>query len=300
MGPVPLNPEEPCNHWSPGAPGSRSPSLLGNVACILVDQSGCGDAVTLAQLTDLLPPTAMVGIASAIISIVSASISYRQATLARRSRLSQVIDEINKADYAFNKQMADDSDVVAESVVASYNDRLLFLASDALRLIPKSLKKVPSIELLILANVFDHVGDIGRGRRLYEASVVAAKLESRVNLSTAYERFGAFLFDADQPDEGVVKLRKAIDILNGEPGNRAKTQLFYAIGMLLTRLDRFDHQKVEIAPLLDRARTVAESATNRENREQMISDLDAWTAEVKAVDAPRTPSQPRRRRPNRL
>jgi hypothetical protein len=258
-----------------------------------------GDAVTPEQLAALLPPTAVVGVVSALISIVSATISHRQAALARRSRLSQVIDEINKADYAFNERMAENDDVVAEAVVQSYNDRLLFLASDALRLIPRKGKDVPSIELLILANVFDHVGDTGRARSLYEAAVVAAT-RSRITatVSTAHERLGVFLFDLDEPDEGVAHLRKAVEALDGRGGNRAKNQQFYAMGMLITRLHRFDHRKEEIDPLLVRARAVAESATSSEHREQMLADLRSWTDEVSATA--RTQPHPGRRRPHRL
>jgi hypothetical protein len=103
--------------------------------------------------------TVAISILAALVSILSAWISFRNVRQTQRTRLGRPVDEMSKGEWEFDRESEEDGAQVAESVVADFNVRQEILARQALAIFPSFRGSVSSREPTVVAGTLGHIDD---------------------------------------------------------------------------------------------------------------------------------------------
>jgi hypothetical protein len=135
-----------------------------------------------------------ISILAALVSILSAWISFRNVRQTQRTRLGQLVDEMSKGNWEFDRELEEKGAQVAESVVAGFNVRQEILARQALAIFPSFRGKVSSREITVVAGTLEHIDDYSGANELYMKALKIAQGEGSAYLSMVHQDYGNFLF----------------------------------------------------------------------------------------------------------
>lgn len=223
----------------------------------------------------------VISVVAAFISAFSVWNSIRQVRQTQRTRLGQLIDEMSRANWEYDKELEANDLKIAENVVADFNARQEILALQAIGILPSFRGRVSSRELTVIAGVLEHIHDYSTANELYKKALKVAEKEGAPYVSRIHEDYGNFLFVTGKLSNGSHHLKLAADVLPPPEGDRALQRKFYAVGLRAVQHARHQYDLGVASELIAVAEDLLEKVETEDFREEMESDFKEYSEQVK-------------------
>jgi len=215
-----------------------------------------------------------------IISAISAWNSVRQIRRTQRTRLGQLIDDISKGNFDYDKELIDRDFSVDERLVSNFWVRQEILARQALAIVPSFRGRISSRELTVLADTLAKINDYDTATDLYLKALKIGAGEGASYLSMIHQAYGDFLFTTGDADGGSCQLRLAVEVFPEPKGDRALQRRFYCVGLRAVRHAEYKYKLDVAQTLLAEASQIIEKVKTQDYRDEMKSDLEDYSEQL--------------------